>query len=108
MSAGRRNERVWAVVCAIPRGRVATYKQVAALAHIEGPSGARQVGYALAALPEGASVPWHRVVNSRGRISVRGGARDWSPEQYDRLALEGVEVDAAGDIDMSRHEWRHA
>ena len=84
-----RNARVWAVVCAIPPGRVATYKQVAALAHIEGPSGARQVGYALAALQAGSGVPWHRVVNVKGTISPRG-ERDWSNEQYDRLALEGV------------------
>ena len=76
-----RNARVWAVVCAIPAGRVATYKQVAALAHIEGPSGAKQVGYALAALPDGADIPWHRVVNVKGKISPRG-ARDWSPSGF--------------------------
>ena len=99
-----RNARVWAVVSAIPCGRVATYKQVAALAHIEGPSGARQVGYALAALPQGAEVPWHRVVNVKGGVSPRG-ERDWSNEQYDRLALEGVEFDALGHIDLTRFEW---
>lgn len=99
-----RNARVWAVVSAIPRGRVATYKQVAALAHIEGPSGARQVGYALAALPPGADVPWHRVVNVKGTISPRG-AREFSHEQYDRLAVEGVAFDAVGRIDLARFEW---
>ena len=104
--ASGRNPRVWAVVCAIPSGRVATYKQVAALAHIEGPSGARQVGYALAALSEGADVPWHRVVNVKGTISPRGG-RDWSNEQYDRLALEGIEFDALGRIDLQRFEWHY-
>ena len=105
-SASGRNPRVWAVVCAIPSGRVATYKQVAALAHIEGPSGARQVGYALAALSAGADVPWHRVVNVKGTISPRGG-RDWSNEQYDRLALEGIEFDALGRIDLQRFEWHY-
>ncbi len=99
-----RNARVWAVVCAIPPGRVATYKQVAALAHIEGPSGAKQVGYALAALQTGSDVPWHRVVNVKGTISPRG-AGEWSNEQYDRLALEGVEFDALGRIDLTRFEW---
>lgn len=99
-----RNARVWAVVSAIPAGRVATYKQVAALAHIEGPSGARQVGYALAALPAGSEVPWHRVVNVKGSISPRGDG-NWSHEQYDRLALEGVAFDAMGRIDLSRYEW---
>lgn len=101
-----RNARVWAVVCAIPSGKVATYKQVAALAHIEGPSGARQVGYALAALKDGATVPWHRVVNVKGTISPRGD-RDWSNQQYDRLALEGIEFDALGRIDLQRFEWHY-
>ena len=101
MTPPGRNARVWAVVSAIPCGRVATYKQVAALAHIEGPSGARQVGYALAALPDGADVPWHRVVNIKGTISPRPS----SHEQYDRLALEGVAFDALGRIDLTRFEW---
>lgn len=99
-----RNARVYAVVEAIPCGRVATYKAVAALAGIEGPSGARQVGYALAALGPGNDVPWHRVVNVRGTVSPRGrdGAED---EQRERLALEGVELDALGRIDLARYEW---
>lgn len=99
-----RNERVWAVVSSIPRGCVATYRQVAALAGIEGPTGARQAGYALAALPRGTPVPWHRVVNARGTISPRGrsGAEH---EQRDRLALEGVEFDLNGRIDLGTFEW---
>lgn len=101
---GNRNERVWAVVSCIPKGRVATYKQIAALAGIEGPTGARQVGYALAALTPGSDLPWHRVINSQGRISPRGQP-GWDAEQYDRLALEGVECDAEGQLDMARYEW---
>ena len=102
-----RNGRVWAVVSCIPSGRVATYKQIAALAGIEGPSGARQVGYALAALKPGTDVPWHRVVNVKGTVSPRG-RRDWSNEQSDRLAVEGVEFDAFGCIDLARFEWDYA
>ena len=101
-----RNARVWAVVCAIPSGRVATYKQVAALAHIEGPSGARQVGYALAALVADDDVPWHRVVNVKGQLALRADG-ECSGEQYDRLALEGVAFDAHGRIDLARFGWRH-
>lgn len=101
-----RNARVWAVVSAIPSGKVATYKQVAALAYIEGPSGARQVGYALAALKDGTAVPWHRVVNVKGTVSPRGD-RDWSNEQHDRLALEGIVFDALGRIDLQRFEWHY-
>lgn len=99
-----RNERVWAVVSSIPRGRVATYKQVGALAGIEGPTGARQVGYALAALGPDNAIPWHRVVNVRGTISPRGRC-DAEHEQRDRLALEGIEFDASGRIDLERYEW---
>ena len=99
-----RNARVWAVVSAIPSGRVATYKQVAALAHIEGPSGARQVGYPLAELAIDSEVPWHRVVNVKGAISPRGDG-EAPNEQYDRLALEGVAFDARGCIDLARFEW---
>ena len=101
-----RNERVWTVVSCIPPGRVATYKQIAALAGIEGPSGARQVGYALAALTLDDDVPWHRVVNVRGKVSPRGrpGA---DAEQTDRLALEGIEFDAFGHIDLARFEWNY-
>lgn len=105
VSAGTgRNARVWAVVSCIPRGRVATYRQIAALSGIEGPSGARQVGYALAALPADSDIPWHRVINVRGLVSPRGrGGRE--TEQYERLAAEGVGHDAAGRIDLARYEW---
>jgi methylated-DNA-protein-cysteine methyltransferase-like protein len=104
VSAGAgRNERVWAVVSCIPRGHVATYGQVAALAGIEGPSGARQVGYALAALGDD-RVPWHRVINARGTVSPRGRAGRVET-QYQRLALEGVAADAVGRIDLARHGW---
>lgn len=99
-----RNARVWAVVSCIPRGRVATYRQVAQLAGIEGPSGARQVGYALAALDAASEVPWHRVINVRGEVSPRARAGREN-EQYERLALEGVACDARGRIDLARYEW---
>ena len=60
--------RIYAVVRRIPRGRVATYGQVAELAGL--PGHARQVGYALHALPRGTTVPWHRVLNARGALSL--------------------------------------
>ena len=96
-------ERVWAVVRRIPRGRVATYGQVAALAGLSGQ--ARQVGYALHALPGEGFAPWHRVVNARGAISLPpGGGSDVT--QRIRLEREGVRFDARGRIDLDRFGWR--
>jgi len=101
VSAGSR-ARIQAVVRRIPPGRVATYGQVAALAGL--PGGARQVGYALAALPEGSDVPWQRVVNARGEVSARSepGADHF---QRHRLEEEGVRFDRRGRIDLGRHLW---
>ena len=96
-------ERIYAVVRRIPRGRVATYGQVALLASM--PGHARQVGYALHSLPAGARVPWQRVVNREGRISRRTdpAAED---RQRSQLEGEGVPFDAAGRIDLGKYQWR--
>jgi methylated-DNA-protein-cysteine methyltransferase-like protein len=93
---------IYRVVRAIPRGRVATYGQVAMLAGL--PGRARQAGYALHALPEASRVPWQRVVNSRGTVSPRGepGAED---RQRALLEAEGVEFGADGRIDLRRYRW---
>src|SRR5260370_35929210 len=72
--ASRRYEKIYVVVSRIPRGRVATYGQVARLAGLAGQ--ARMVGYALSALEAGSRIPWHRVVNAGGEISLR---RDGGP-----------------------------
>lgn len=93
--------RIYAAVQRIPRGRVATYGQIAALADL--PRRARQVGYALHALPPGSPVPWQRVVNARGEVSLPGlaGAR-----QRELLAAEGVEVGDSGRVDLKAFQWR--
>jgi methylated-DNA-protein-cysteine methyltransferase-like protein len=95
-------QRIYSVVRRIPPGRVATYGQVAALAGIAGH--ARQVGYALHALPESSAVPWHRVVNAKGEISGRSvpGAE---LVQQQLLAREGVRLDARGRISLVRLRW---
>ena len=97
----RRWERFYSVVRRIPRGRVATYGQVAALAGL--PRHARQVGYALHALPEDTDVPWHRVVNARGEISPRA-TPGWEGLQRVLLARERV-LAADGSIDLDRFRW---
>ncbi len=96
-------QRIYAVVRRIPRGHVATYGQVATLAGLAGH--ARQVGYALHALPVGTGVPWHRVVNASGRISVRAvpGAE---LVQQQLLEREGVRLDARGRVPLARVRWR--
>ena len=95
-----RYERIYAVIRRIPTGRVATYGQVAELAGF--PGHARQVGYALYALREGTDVPWHRVVNARGRLSLGTVIPEGDVEQRIRLEIEGVEFDADGRIDLAR------
>jgi methylated-DNA-protein-cysteine methyltransferase-like protein len=99
-----RYERMYAVIRRIPRGRVATYGQIAELAGFAGH--ARQVGYALYALREGTTVPWHRVVNARGRLSLGTVIPEGDVEQRIRLEIEGVEFDADGGIDLRRFRWQ--
>ena len=97
-----RYQKIFAMVRRIPRGRVATYGQIAELAGLEGH--ARQVGYALHSLHED-DVPWHRVVNARGEISPRS-AGDSHELQRLLLEAEGVVFDRAGRIEMKRYSWR--
>lgn len=96
---------VYAVVRRIPRGRVATYGQVADLAGLG--RGARQVGYALAGLSEEQSeqVPWHRVLNAQGRVSPRAEPVT-EDTQRGLLESEGVQFDDAGRASLERFGWR--
>ncbi len=96
--------RIRAVVRRIPEGRVATYGQIAMLAGIRGQ--ARLVGYALNSLPEGHDVPWHRVINAKGRISLRTGEGDWGDYQRHLLKREGVRFDPTGRISLAAYQWK--
>ena len=102
-SAGGPYARIYAVVRRIPRGRVATYGQVAELAGLGGH--ARQVGYALHALPAGSAVPWHRVINAAGMVSRRAvpGAE---LTQRQLLEREGVGFDLRGRVRLSAVRWQ--
>ena len=95
-------QRIYDVVRRIPPGRVATYGQVASLAGL--PGQARQVGYALHALPDGSTVPWHRVVNAKGCVSTRALP---GPELVQRqlLAREGVVFNARGQVSLEDVRW---
>lgn len=94
---------IWAAVAAIPRGSVATYGHVAALAGY--PRAPRLVGRALREAPAALALPWHRVVAAGGRIAFPPGSRPFR-EQCRRLRAEGLSVEkgrvrlpAAQDLD---------
>jgi len=97
-----RMQRIWATVCDIPRGSVASYGQVAELSGL--PRGARQVGFALRNLPGDRDVPWHRVLTASGRPAFEPGSRAWK-RQVDRLAGEDVPV-LKGRVDMKKYRWQ--
>jgi len=97
-------DRIYRVVRRVPRGRVATYGQVAELAKASGP---RQVGYALHALPEGHDLPWHRIINSRGMISLDSGIGGGSLQRA-LLEAEGIRFDPKGRVDLKRYQWKPA
>jgi methylated-DNA-protein-cysteine methyltransferase-like protein len=95
--------RIHDAVRRIPRGRVASYGQVALEAGL--PGHARQVGYAMAALPDDSDVPWHRVVNARGEIARRSGGTLGERIQRALLEEEGVVFDGRDRIDLERFGW---
>jgi methylated-DNA-protein-cysteine methyltransferase-like protein len=96
------NSALLLVINNIPAGRVATYGQVAQLAGL--PGQARRVGQILKRLPHESDIPWHRVINAKGQISLpeSGGAKAL---QQRRLACEGVVFERAR-IDLKRFRWR--
>ena len=82
-------QAIWHAVCAIPRGQVSTYGDVARSAGF--PGRARQAGFALRVAPKELHLPWHRVVGAGGRIVFPKSSREYR-EQARRLRAEGVSV----------------
>lgn len=97
-------DQVYALVRCIPRGKVASYGQIAAL--LGHPRAARTVGWALASLPAELDevVPWQRVINARGQVSIRN-LRHAAEEQRRLLEAEGVEFDVHETVDWRRFGW---
>ncbi len=97
---------IYEVVEQIPRGRVATYGQVALMAGL--PGQARLAGYAMFNLPPDLAerVPWHRVLNAQGRISYSEARQGNDHKQRALLEQEGVVFDARGKIDLKLYGWR--
>jgi len=107
-------ETVWDIVRQVPRGQVVTFGQIAAM--IPAPEGVdpevyqriapRWVGFAMNAVsfPDEPTVPWQRVINSKGGISLEEGSRP-AIQQRTRLEAEGVEFDSKDQVDFERFGW---
>ncbi len=96
-------QRIYATVKKIPPGKVSTYGRIAKIA---GGCSARNVGYAMAALPFDSDVPWHRVINAKGEISLRkNGEGDLIQKQI--LEAEGIVFNEKGKINLGRNGWHY-
>lgn len=96
---------IWAVVRKIPRGKVASYSQVAYAAGL--PGRARMVGRALADAGVGAKLPWHRVVNAQGKIALPKSSTAYL-EQKARLLAEGVLFETSDRIGFNTYGWKRS
>jgi methylated-DNA-protein-cysteine methyltransferase related protein len=106
------NRIVWKIAKQIPPGRVMTYGQIAAMIPppdgVEPPDyermGPRWVGTAMNNTPSDRGIPWQRVMNSKGGISLPAGSRE-ALIQRERLEAEGVEFNDRGLIDFDTYGW---
>jgi methylated-DNA-protein-cysteine methyltransferase-like protein len=96
--------RIYAVVARVPHGRVVTYGQVAALAGL--PRQARLVGYAMHGLPDGSTLPWHRVINAQGKVSMRSFSGPSEGLQRHLLEEEGVTFDDKERLSLKKFRWK--
>jgi len=95
-------ERFYEIIQKIPEGKVATYGQIAALAGY--PGYARQVGYALNGCPQEWDLPWHRVVNAKGMVSIPSSS-PYENIQRVLLEAEGIAFTSKGRIPLSTYQW---
>ena len=95
-------ELVWKVVCDIPPGHVLTYGEVARLSGMS--RAARRVSRAMSWAPRSLNVPWHRVINSQGKISIPPDS-PWHEKQKSKLQEEGV-IFLNGKIDLKRFGYK--
>ncbi len=96
-------DKIYAVVKEIPIGKVATYGQIAAIVSPGLP--ARIVGFALHGLSEGTDLPWHRVINSQGKISYAVSRNQYDSLQQKLLEQEGILFTTNGKIDLIKYLW---
>lgn len=97
-------QKIYAAVRRVPRGKVATYGQIAEIAGLQGH--ARQVGYAMAALHASSALPWHRIINAQGRVSMRSAGAGSTIVQRQLLEREGILFDEGGRVSLARDRWK--
>ncbi|WP_102346319.1 MGMT family protein [Bacillus sp. Marseille-P3661] len=95
-------ERVIDIIRNIPEGKVMTYGQIAGLAG--SPRTARQVVRILHSMSKKYFLPWHRVINAKGRVSIKND--EIYNDQIMKLQIEGVEVTEDGIVDLEKYQWR--
>ena len=97
-------KKVHSIVRGIPPGAVMTYGQIARIAG--NPRASRAVGYALRATPDGVELPWHRVVNAKGEVSMRRTFSGDDDRTLQRVLLEseGVVFSESGRIDLKKYQ----
>ncbi len=96
-------DKVIEIIKSVPFGKVTTYGTIAALAG--SPRSAREVGYILHSFAEKHDLPWQRVINKKGYISIRGGDINMKNLQKSLLEKEGVEVSEEFMIDLKKYGW---
>lgn len=96
-------DTVYENVKRIPKGKVATYGQIAVMCG--SPRASRAVGYALHANPDPSDIPCHRVVNRHGRLAA-GYAFGGTDEQRFKLECEGIEVNDENMVDLQKYLWK--
>lgn len=101
MSMDQFSQQIFAIIHQIPFGQVATYGQIAKMAGY--PGYARHVGKVLGKLPEETRLPWFRVINSRGEISLTGADKE---RQQEKLVAENIEVSETGKIRLKQYQWQ--
>ena len=94
-------QQIYIVIYQIPVGKVSTYGDIAKMAGF--PGYARHVGKALSNLPKDSKLPWFRVINSVGKISLKG---DSYLRQKQKLEAEGIEVNSNGKVKMKTYKWQ--
>ena len=102
MDNNDRELRLYTVIQGIPVGKVATYGQIASLAGL--PGAARLVGKILSGLPADTSLPWHRVINAAGKISMPEGSDSFN-EQKKRLTAENI-ILTGSQIILKQYLWK--